>query len=273
MKNLGIAFIIAVVVLVFSLPSYPYPNGPGDFVTDSGPFCASCHSSCQKDQFGNAPQERAEKEYFENKHYALIRTPNPNVPETAAYAAMSEADRKRLLEDVKLIDQNVGIVLEAPSSTKVGEKIQVRVKAKGGAGPVVGIMLVDKYHRWQARPVASDGWQIIDSPKIIGPDGKEQTQWLNLRNPGYKKNLNFALVYGIKPDLEAKKFSTSEVLYTLRAPMEKGSYTLCAVYLYGTEKSSPVGFVQQIGYKLPKGGYTGKSGRVLFSKPTVVNVQ
>lgn len=273
MKSLSIGLILYLVVLVFPLPSYPYPNGPIDYVTDAGPFCAGCHASRQKDQLSNVPQERNEKEYFENKHYALILNPNANPAEPAPYATMSEADRKKLLEDVKLIDDNASIALVAPSSAKVGEKIRVSVKAKGGSGPVVGIMLVDQHHRWQARPVASDGWQIVDPPKVIGPDGKEQTRWLDLRNPGSKKNLNYVLVFGITPDLQAKKFSTSEVIYTLKAPMEKGAYTLCAVYLYGTEKSSPVGFVQQVGYKLPKGGRAARSGRILFSKPTIVNVQ
>ena len=46
---------------------------------------------------------------------------------------------------------------------------------------MVGVFLVDRAHRWYARPASSAGWQIVGPPKIMGSDGLPQTEWLHRR--------------------------------------------------------------------------------------------
>jgi hypothetical protein len=140
------------------------------------------------------------------------------------------------------------------------------VEVTGGSGPVVGVGLVDRAHRWWARPAASVGWQVVAAPQIVGPDGKPQDTWLGKRAKDAGRNLSFVNVTGVKSDAVAGTWSTAKVRFQLRAPLEPGSYPLAAVFLYGTEKASPLGTVTNaVGRKSPIGGFTGASGRVRFT--------
>jgi hypothetical protein len=82
--------------------------------------------------------------------------------------------RKALLEVVKWVDDNSSVTLKAPTTAIPGATILVTVETKGGIGPVVGVALVDLPLRFQARPIASDGWYVVKKPTVIGRDGKEQ---------------------------------------------------------------------------------------------------
>ena len=50
-----------------------------------------------------------------------------------------------------------------------------------------------------------------------------------------KKNLSFVLVQA-KANLEKKMLPTTKVTWTLRTPIDPGTYTITAAFLYGTEE-------------------------------------
>lgn len=255
-------------VLALGIPSAQgYPNGPLIHVTDLTPACAGCHASMSADQVRNLPPDFAAKQVVDAKHYQAI------LSGAGPYKDLSPADREKLLEDIKLMDANTAVTLATPGTVARGQNITVTVTVKGGSGPVVGVFLVDNNLRYQSRPVASDGWMVVGAPKVIGPDGAEQTKWVDSRAEGLKKNLSFVLIYGVKSDLAAKSFPESRVTWTLRAPLDPGRYTLAAVFQYGTEKASAIGAVPQAGGGfLPRGGGGGASGHMKFSPVATITV-
>jgi hypothetical protein len=224
--------------------------------------CAGCHSMIKADYTPEWPAERSTGELPENKHYKAIESADKG------YKLIPEDKRKALLEVVKWVDENSSLTLKAPTSAKPGQPIEVTVETKGGIGPVVGIFLLDLPLRFQARPIAADGWYVAGKPAVIGPDGKEQTWWLDKRG-NEKKNLSFILVQA-KADVEKKVVPTAKVTWTLRAPIDPGTYTITAAFLYGTEDPDE--------YKTGKlepapGGSLGPSGRTRFSEPVTVTVK
>ena len=247
--------------------AFGFANGPVRNVTDLSPTCSDCHSSLQRETLRELPRPVADAYMVENMHYKAIEEGE------RAYRDMSPQDRARLLQDVKAMDAAASVALTAPASARPGQEITVTVTAKGGSGPVVGLFLLDTPSRFQSRTPASDGWFIVGAPKVWGPDGKEQTQWVDSRAEGLKKNLNLVVVYGVRSDLEKKEFSESKATWTLRAPREPGTYTLAAAFNYGTEKASQVGRVERAGSVLPRGGGLGSSGRILFSRPVTITVR
>lgn len=257
-----------ILVWALGIPSAQgYPNGPVIHVSDMAPACAGCHSSMSADQVRNLPPDFAAKQVVEAKHYQAI------LSGAGPYKDLSPADREKLVEDVKLVDTNTAVTLTAPGTAARGQNITVTVTVKGGAGPVVGVFLLDNNLRYQSRPVASDGWMVVGAPKVIGPDGAEQTRWVDSRAEGLKKNLSFVLVYGVKSDLAAKSFPESKVTWTLRAPLDPGRYTLAVALQYGTEKASAMGAVPQAGGGfLPRGGGGGASGHIKFSPVATITV-
>ncbi len=247
--------------------AFGYANGPVRNVTDLSSTCAACHSSMQREQLRELPPAVADGHMVENRHYKAIEAGE------GGYKDMSPQDRAKLLQDVKAMDAAAHVTLVAPTSARPGQEVTATVTAMGGAGPAVGLFLVDTLSRYQSRTVASDGWTIVGAPKVWGPDGQEQTRWVDSRAEGLKKNLNFVLVFGVKSDLEKKVFPESKVMWTLRAPQTPGTYTLVAAFHYGTEKASPVGAVERAGTVLPRGGGGGPSGHILFSQPITVTVR
>ena len=243
-----------------------YANGPLIHVSDLAPACAGCHSSASAEQVRNLPPDFAARQLVDAKHYQAILTG------AGAYKDLSQPDREKLVEDIKLVDANASVTLGAPGAAARGQTITVTVSVKGGAGPVVGVALLDSDLRFQARPISSDGWLVVGAPKVIGPDG-EQTKWVDSRAEGLRKNLSFVLVYGVKSDLAKKSFSEAKVTWTLRAPQEPGRYTLAAAFMYGTEKASPLGAVPQAaGGFMPRGGGGAPSGHLRFAAPVTVTV-
>jgi hypothetical protein len=138
----------------------------------------------------------------------------------------------------------------------------------GGMGPVVAASLVDLPLRFQARPIAADGWYVVGKPKVVGVDGKEQSWWLDKR-VNEKKNLSFVLVQA-KADMEKKVLPTTKVTWSLRAPIDPGTYTITAAFLYGTEDEDEMktGKLEE-----PPGGRSGPSGRIAFSDTVTVAVR
>ena len=144
----------------------------------------------------------------------------------------------------------------------------------GGAGPVVGVALVDRAHRWYARPASSAGWGVVGAPTIIGPDGKPQSEWLDRRPQRMGRDITFVNITGVAADVTTGQWGESKVIYTLRAPARPGDYSIVGAYLYGTEKATALGSTEHPVYgKQPLGGYGGKSGRVKFTEPLVITVK
>jgi len=259
--------LLAVAALAAPGVSVAYPGGTPDFQTDVAPFCAACHSSRSEAALAGAG-ERAAKEVAERKHLSVVLSGQKG------YASLTESDRRTLADQIRALDEASTVTLAAPASLLPGQTFDVRVDVTGGAGPVVGVALVDRDHRWFARPAAAAGWRVIAPPKITGPDGQLQTEWLSRRPEGFDRNLSFVNIEKIASDSSTKSWSKGSVVFTLRAPERPGVYPLAAVYLYGTEKSTVLGYTTNpVGYKEPRGGFTGGSGRVLFTPVQNITVK
>ena len=252
--------------LLLPLVAAAYPGGTPNFQTDVAPYCASCHSSvAEQDLSGGG--ERAGKELAERKHIAVVLSGQK------AYEKLSEPDRVELAEQLRALDAASTISMKAPQAVKPGQTFQVQVSVTGGAGPVVGVGLVDRPHRWHARPAASAGWSVVAAPEPVGGDGSKRGDWLELV-PLAQRNLSFVNIPGIESDAALEKWDSAEVVFTLRAPDRPGSYPLTAVYFYGTETSTVLGYTtNELGRKLPRGGFLGGSGRVRFTPQQQIEVR
>ncbi len=257
----GLAFTAGV-----SYKSAAYPGGVNEYVTDAGPFCASCHSSINQINVRNLPPEDPGRRDIAKVHYGAIRAGQ------GPYKDLSPEQRQTLVDALQVMDKKAAVSLSVPKTAlKPGQVFQVKATVTGGDGPVVGVMLVDSDLRYQARPVASSGLFVESPPEVTGPDGKLQTTWLDRRAPGTAKNLNFVQIYGVNPQA-----GPSTVTYTLRAPATGGTYPLAIAFLYGSEMSTELGTVPATNSptgKGPRGGFGGQSGRVAFSELQTVNVR
>jgi hypothetical protein len=261
----GAALALALTLAPWAAPAYP--GGTSDFQTDAAPFCAGCHSSRDAEALAGAG-ERAEKETAERKHIAVILSGQKG------YESLSEPDRQTLAEQIRALDTASSVRLKAPATIKAGETFQVQVSVTGGAGPVVGVGLVDRAHRWYARPAPSAGWLVVAPPEIQGADGQPRSSWLEKRPAELGRNLAFVNVPGIESDSAARRWDSAEVFFTLRAPERPGSYPLAASYWYGTEKSTLLGYTTNaMGWKEVRGGFTGGSGRVMFTPVQTIQVE
>ncbi|MEK6790246.1 MAG: hypothetical protein AABY45_00920 [Deltaproteobacteria bacterium] len=253
-RLLPLAMLVGVVVLPSI--SFGYPNGTPMYVTDAAPFCAACHSAVKATYMSEMPQEAAVKELPENKHYGMVMAPGQT-----PYAELTEEQKKKVLDDAKKIDSNSSVAINAPAKVKAGKEFKVIVKAKGGNGPVIGIMLLDKASRYQSRPIAASGFYITGEPEVKGQDNQIQKTWLDRRQAGMKRNLNYIVVEKQRFDIDKGVWPTAEVTYALLAPIAPGAYTITAAFLYGTENVEKAGFMQR------------PSGRILFSDETAIMVE
>jgi hypothetical protein len=243
-----------------------YPGGTPDFQTDVGPYCAVCHAStADTDLLGLG--DRAESELALNKHFIPIRSG------AGPYAELSELERAKLIELLSAVDRNSTIALEHPAQVEPGESFQVTVKVTGGAGPAVGVALVDRAHRFFARPASAVGWQVEGAPTIIGPKGP-QSEWIERRPEREGRGISFVNVEGIESNAELDTWSRAKIVFTLKAPMTAGVYPLVGAYFYGTETGNPLStrIHPQFGPQ-PLGGTAGKSGRIKFSEAGVISVK
>ncbi len=270
--NIMSAIIWIAASVAIALAGYPsgsalaYPNGPLRDVTDAATYCAGCHSSVGVEQLRDLPAADARTRTAAVAHIEAIKAGSDN------YAKLTPAQRASLIADVEKVDANAKVSIEVPDSVKPGQKFAATVNTQGGSGPVTGIMLLDIDMRDQAREIQGEGFMIDGAPRVIGPDGKAQDQWVSRRFDALARNLNFIVVFGVKADLAANKFSTSSVTWDLVAPPKPGKYTICAAFLYGTEKASPLGRVEMKGRAMPLGGFDASSGRILFSKVATIDV-
>lgn len=237
--------------------AFAYPNGTPNYVTDTGPFCASCHSAAKAEYMAELPADMANREVAETKHYGLVRMQAPPSP----YMELANEEKEEIIRKAKLIDANSSVTLEAPKKVKAGQEVTVTVKARGGNGPVICVMLVDRASRFQSRPVSSTGWMIQGAPEARGQDGKPQTGWLDKRAIGTGRNINYITIADQRFDLEKKLFPEGTVAYRVKAPIAPGVYTMAAAFLYGTENAVNSAFFQR------------PSGRVLFSDEVRIEVE
>jgi hypothetical protein len=247
-------------------PASAYPGGTPDSQTDVAPYCAACHASTAETDLSGLG-ERAVAELPRNKHYAPIHAG------TGPYSELSEPDRARLIELLSAVDHNSTIQLEHPAQVAPGELFQVTVKITGGAGPAVGVGLVDRAHRFFARPASAIGWQVVGAPSIIGPKGP-QSNWIARRPERDGRGITFVNVLGIESSADSDKWSRAKVIFTLKAPSVIGEYPLVGTFFYGTETAVALStrMHPRLGAQ-PLGGLAGRSGRVKFSKPAVINVK
>jgi len=261
------ALIAIALASLSSAPALAYPGGTPTFQTDAAPFCAGCHSSRDAGALEGAG-ERAAKEVAESKHIAVILSGQ------GGYQSLSEVDRQTLANQIRALDAASTVKLSAPPTVKPGETFAVQVNVTGGGGPVVGVALVDSAHRWYARPAASAGWSVVAPPGITGADGAPGSEWLERRPEAAGRNLSFVNVPDIASDAAAGTWDSAQVVFTLRAPSRPGSYPLAAAYLYGTEKSTLLGYTTNaMGRQEVRGGLAGGSGRVLFTPVQTIEVK
>ena len=259
-------WVVVAAVIGFCMDATGYPGGTPSYQTDAAPYCAGCHSSRNAEMLEGGG-ERAQKEVAERKHIALI------LAGQKGYAKLTEPDRLTLVSQIRAVDEASTVMLEAPSHVVAGTTFSVTVRVTGGAGPVVGIALVDRAHRWYARPAASVGWSVVEPPQIVGQDGQLQTEWLAKRPEAAGRNLSFVNITGISSDSASEDWANASVTFKLKAPLAPGTYPLAAVYLYGTEKSTVLGYTTNpMGWKEVRGGLGGGSGRVLFTSVSDVEV-
>lgn len=252
-----IVFYCALPVLLLPVIVQAYPNGPTHYVTDMLPACASCHAVRDKRTMPEVPEAYAESELAENKHYGSVRAQLPPSP----YLELTQDEKERIIQEAQQIDDNATVTISGPAEVTQGTRLTVTIKARGGNGPAIGLMLVDKPYRYQARPITADGWKIVGAPQIKGQGGEAQTLWLDKRIEGSPRNLGFILVMEQRYDRDKEVLPEGEITYTLIAPVEPGDYTLTAAFLYGTENANTAGVFQRA------------SGRLLFSAPLAIQVR
>jgi hypothetical protein len=254
-----------ITVLVLTAVALADPYGPPHAVTDMAPFCASCHASTSLAQLPDLPPEIAMTETIEEKHLKHIQT-------SLVYKDLTSTERQSLLNAVKWADEQATVTIGGPGQAKRNSRIEVTVITRGGAGPVIGLSLVDSVVRFQARPIGSNGFKVLGPPLIIGPDRKAQTDWIDRRMRGSDLGLSTIMIAGIQGDAVTRQVDETSTTWTLRTPPEPGVYGIAAAFYYGTEKTHPLGTVIRNGRPEPKGGPYGGSGRVMFSTLLKINV-
>jgi hypothetical protein len=258
--------ILGVVIGLGAFSAVAYPGGTPDFQTDVAPFCADCHSSTAEEDLAGLG-ERASSELALNKHFSEIQSG------VGSYAELSTEDRARLIELLSTVDLNSTIALEVPPQVEPGETFQVTVKVTGGAGPSVGIALVDRPHRLYARPASALGWEVVGAPTILGPEGP-QSSWIGRRPEREGRNITFVNVEGMSSSADEDRWSRAKIIFTLKAPDQVGDLPLVGAYFYGTETGASLSTrLHPNQGPQPLGGSLGKSGRVKFSETAVISIR
>jgi hypothetical protein len=245
-----------------------YPGGTPQVVTNATPYCANCHSSVGTEQLRDRPADMAARLVAEARHFTEISAGEEG------YSKLSKEDRDKLIEQIKEVDSNCKVsVALSSASVKPGGALTATVTTHGGAGPVIGVMLTDIDLRFECSPIQAGGFLITAPPQVTGPDGKAQTAFLDGRFAGLSKNINYVNIQGVKSDVTTKTYPECKVVYSLKAPMQPGEYTVTAAFMYGTEKATPLGTSEGPGgRKMPLGGQGAHSGRIQFAKVMTLKV-
>src|SRR3989449_347328 len=170
-----------------------------------------------------------------------------------------------LIAAIKWVDEQASVTIQVPSQARRSSRIEVTVVTRGGAGPVVGVSLVDSAIRYQARPISASGFKVVGPALVVGSNGKPQAQWAERRLRGSDMGLNTVMITGIEGDQVTQRVDETHTTWVLRTPPEPGAYSVAAAFYYGTEKGRPLGTVVRNGRAEPRGGPGGASGRIMFS--------
>ncbi len=247
------ALLFAAAASLLAAAAHAYPNGTPHYVTDLVPACASCHSILDAATMPEAPPERAAAELAENKHLGAVKA-----GAFPLYAELTQAQRDALAAAVAAVDREAVVEVHAPASAKLGAEVEVSVRYTGGNGPVVGVMLVDRALRNQARPIQAGGWKILGVTAKTS-EGKDAAEWFSHRVEPKAADLNILLLPAERATGAPAPGGT--VSFRLRAPHDPGTYPVTAVFLYGTENTDRAGFFQR------------PSGRTIFSTTAPVAVR
>jgi hypothetical protein len=250
MKTCGFAILIALGLVGIT---GAYPNGTPNYVTDLVPACASCHSVLDPATMPELPSEVAAQELASNKHIGAIRSGAFPI-----YGELTDKEKDDLAKEVEALDREARVELISSTMVSPGKETEVQVNYTGGNGPVVGIMLVDRRLRYQARPIQATGWMILDV-RAKTSMGRDASMWFARRIDRGKANLNFLLIPAERP--AGGPPPSGNVTFKLVAPQNPGHYSITAVFLYGTENTDRAGFFHR------------PSGRILFSKDVVIVVE
>jgi hypothetical protein len=256
---------ITMCIALGAVVAFADPYGPPHAVTDMAPFCASCHASTSLSQLPDLKPDVAAGEAIEEKHFKQIKS-------ATAYKDLSPAERDTLLAAIRWMDEQAAVVIRAPGIARRNSRIEVVVLTKGGASPVVGLSLVDSGIRYQARPIDVTGFKVLGPPLVIGPDKRAQAEWIDRRVKGSDLGLSTVMIYGIQGDAVSRHVDQTQTTWTLRTPVEPGTYRIAAVFYYGTEKAHPLGTIMRNGRGEPRGGTAGGSGRIMFSEVLTIHI-
>jgi hypothetical protein len=247
-------FVLAT-LMVFGVAatSGAYPNGTPHYVTDLVPACASCHSVLDPATMPEMPPDMADMELASNKHIVAIQ--RGLFP---MYSELTSEQKASLIEKVQALDREASVELIVPTRVNRGEEFEAMVKYTGGNGPVVGVMLLDRALRYQARPVQAKGWSIISATAQTSTGG-DASEWFARRLDKGEGNLNFILIPANRSAGGPAPSGTAA--FRLKAPRDPGDYSMAVAFLYGTENTDRAGFFQR------------PSGRVRFSKELTVSVK
>lgn len=268
-RVISVVAVALVAALALSSQLRAYPGGTPRYVTNAEPYCAACHSSVNAEQLRDMPADASAGMLIEKRHYAPLSAGEER------YGKLEAGDREKLLAAIKAMDANCRVTL-ALSATRVKPlaPLTASVTTRGGAGPVIGVMLTDNDLRFESSPIQTEGFYITDAPQVTGPDGKPQTAFLDGRFSELKKNINYVNIQNVKSDPDAGAYPECKVVYSLKAPAQPGEYTISAAFLYGTEKASPLGRVEAPGGRvMPVGGQGAGSGRIQFAKLMKITVK
>jgi len=137
----------------------------------------------------------------------------------------------------------------------------------------VGVGLVDRPHRFYARPASALGWEVVGAPTILGPKGP-QSEWLERRPEREGRSITFVNVEGVHSNAETDKWARAKIIFTLKAPDKVGDYPLVGAYFYGTETGTSLStHMDAESGPQPLGGALGQAGRVKFSETALITVK
>ncbi len=265
-RGLGRVFMLGLGMLVASRAS-GHPGGTPVDVKEPGLYCATCHSStAEADLSGTG--EKSQAELAENKHLGAIRAG------VGVYSTLSDADRVRLVELLSAVDRSSTISIDAPAVVAPGATFEVKVDVTGGAGPTVAVGLFDRPHRLFARSLAKHGFERVGTPTVSG--GKASGGKAHLRgSPEKLRAQNLVEIEGVASSADSELWAKAQVVFTLKAPMKPGAYSIFGAYLYGTEKAVKISTQREDSRfpPYPLGGPAAASGRVKFSQERVIRVQ
>ena len=155
--------------------------------------------------------------------------------------ARGPADRTTLARQIQAIDANSTIeFVDYPPQVKSGENFNItRARDRVVLAPWLAVALVDRAHRWYARPASSAGWGVVGAPTDHRSrrQAPERMARPTARNSmGRRHHLREHHRRPLRTQTTGQ-WGESKVIYTLRAPARPGDYSIVGAYLLRHRKS------------------------------------